>query len=128
MAKVKGYNSDLESYIRDVEAQVKVDHGGRIPEHLNLTIRNYAYALATRDMYLKKILKDGPIKTETNTAGFNVEKQHPLCSLLYQQEILCLNYAKALGGTAAKAAQKPEDPDKSKSTDKLNEFLEATRG
>ena len=55
-------------------------------------------------------------------------KQHPLCALLYQQEILCLNYAKALGGTAAKAAQKPEDPAASKSTDKLNEFLEATQG
>ena len=121
MAKAK-------SYIKDIEAQVRADHGGRIPEHLNLTIRNYASVLETRDMYREKILKAGPTITEVGSMGNQVTKQHPLCSLLYQQEILCLNYAKALGGTAAKAAQKPEDPDKSKSTDKLNEFLEATRG
>lgn len=117
-----------KSYIEDIEAQVRADHGGRIPEHLNLTIRNYASVLETRDMYRERIKKDGEVIIETGSMGNVVTRQHPLCSLLYQQEILCLNYAKALGGTAAKAAQKPEDADSRKSTDKLNEFLEATQG
>jgi hypothetical protein len=117
-----------ESYIKDIKAQVRADHNGVVPEHLNLTIRNYASVLETRDMYRDIILKEGATKIEVGSTGQQTTKQHPLCALLYQQEILCLNYAKALGGTAAKAAQKPEDPAASKSTDKLNEFLEATQG
>lgn len=117
-----------ESYIKDIKAQVRADHNGVVPEHLNLTIRNYASVLETRDMYREKILKEGATMIEKGSTGQQTTKQHPLCALLYQQEILCLNYAKALGGTAAKAAQKPEDPAASKSTDKLNEFLEATQG
>jgi hypothetical protein len=54
--------------------------------------------------------------------------QHPLCGLLYQQEMLCLSYAKALGGTSAKQAVKAEDPGSKQATDKLNEFIEATQG
>ena len=113
-----------ESYIKDIKAQVRADHNGVVPEHLNLTIRNYASVLETRDMYREKILKEGSTMIEKGSTGQQTTKQHPLCALLYQQEILCLNYAKALGGTAAKAAQNAA----SKSTDKLNEFLEATQG
>ena len=41
--------------------------------------------------------------------GQQSTKQHPLCGILYQQEMLCLSYAKALGGTAAKAAAKVDN-------------------
>ena len=37
------------SYLRYIRAQVKHSHGGKVPEHLNLTIRNYASVLEVRD-------------------------------------------------------------------------------
>ena len=105
-----------QTYIKDIRAQVKADHGGKVPDHLNLTIRNYANALEIRDRYREKILsdgetiiKEGAVIFENGSMGQTIRKQHPLCGLLYQQEMLCLSYAKALGGTAAKAAAKPED-------------------
>jgi hypothetical protein len=57
-----------------------------------------------------------------------VTRQHPLCGLLYQQEMLCLSYAKALGGTAAKAAAKPEDQASKQATDSLDEFIDGMKG
>ena len=115
------------TYLKDIRAQVKADHNGKVPDHLNLTIRNYANALEVRDKYREEILKDGVTIFENNTSGFPIRKQHPLCGLLYQQEMLCLSYAKALGGTAAKAAAKPEDKGDKEATDKLNEFLDGIR-
>ena len=116
-----------ETYIKDIRAQVRADHGGKVPDHLNLTIRNYAYALEIRDNYREKIIKDGAVIYENGSMGQTIRKQHPLCGLLYQQEMLCLSYAKALGGTAAKAAAKPEDKGDKEATDKLNEFLDGIR-
>ena len=92
------------TYLKDIRAQVRADHGGKVPDHLNLTIRNYANALEIRDKYRDEILKDGVTISEVGSMGQMTTKQHPLCGLLYQQEMLCLSYAKALGGTAAKAA------------------------
>ena len=86
------------TYLKDIRAQVRADHGGKVPDHLNLTIRNQM-----------------------------TTKQHPLCGLLYQQEMLCLSYAKALGGTAAKAAAKPEDKGDQSATNALNEFIDGMR-
>ncbi len=95
------------TYLKDIRAQVRADHGGKVPDHLNLTIRNYANALEIRDRYREKILSDGETIVEVGSTGQMTTKQHPLCGLLYQQEMLCLSYARALGGTAAKAAAKP---------------------
>jgi hypothetical protein len=120
MAKAK-------TYITDIRSQVKADHGGKVPDHLNLTIRNYANALEVRDKYREEILKDGVTIIESNTSGFPIRKQHPLCGLLYQQEMLCLSYAKALGGTAAKAAAKPEDKGDNAATNALNEFIDGIK-
>lgn len=120
--------ADTNSYIKDIHAQVKADHGGKIPDYLRLTIRNYAAALELRDKYREKILKEGVSSWVPGSAGQTVNRQHPLCGLLYQQEMLCLSYAKALGGTAAKAAAKPEDPADRKATDRLGEFIEGLRG
>ena len=39
------------TYLKDIRAQVRADHGGKVPDHLNLTIRNYANALEVRDIY-----------------------------------------------------------------------------
>ena len=58
------------------------------------------------------------------SSGQMTSKQHPLCGLLYQQEMLCLSYAKALGGTAAKAAAKPEDKGDKDASERLNEFID----
>ena len=115
------------TYLKDIRAQVKADHGGKVPDHLNLTIRNYANALEIRDRYREKILNDGETIVEVGSQGQMVTRQHPLCGLLYQQEMLCLSYAKALGGTAAKAAAKPEDKGGQDATDKLNEFIDGIR-
>lgn len=116
MAKAK-------TYITDIRKQVAADHGGEVPERLNLTIRNYAAALETRDMYREQISKDGATITEIGSMGQTSKRQHPLCGLLYQQEMLCLSYAKALGATSAKAASKVEPKDKTKNN--LGELLDA---
>ena len=99
--------ANKKTYIDSIRAQVKADHNGEVPKHLDLTIRNYAAALELRDVYREQVMKK-PVMIERGSMGNNVTKQHPLCGLLYQQELLCLNYAKALGGTAAKAAAKTE--------------------
>ena len=111
------------TYLKDIRAQVRADHGGKVPDHLNLTIRNYAAALELRDTYREQILKEGATITEVGSMGQVVTRQHPLCSLLYQQELLILNYAKALGGTAAKAAVKTEPVDRD-GEDPMREFYE----
>ena len=66
------------TYLKDIRAQVRADHGGKVPDHLNLTIRNYANALEVRDKYREEILKDGVTFFENNTSGFPIRKQHPL--------------------------------------------------
>ena len=116
------------TYIKDIRAQVRSDHGGKVPDHLNLTIRNYAQALELRDKYKETILDDGVTRIEVGSTGQMVTRQHPLCGLLYQQEMLCLSYAKALGGTAAKAAAKPEDQASKQATDSLDEFIDGMKG
>lgn len=116
------------TYIKDIRAQVRADHGGKVPDYLNLTIRNYAQALELRDKYRETILDDGVTRIEVGSTGQMVKRQHPLCGLLYQQEMLCLSYAKALGGTAAKAAAKPEDQASKQATDSLDEFIDGMKG
>lgn len=120
--------SKASTYIKDIRSQVKADNGGKVPEHLNLTIKNYASALEMRDAYRDQIVRDGATITENGSMGQTVTRQHPLCGLLYQQEMLCLNYAKALGGTAAKAAMKQYDKADMNAKNKMEEFLDATIG
>lgn len=116
-----------KTYIELIRKQVKADHGGKVPENLELTIRNYASALEMRDLYRETIAENplGPIIKEQGSNYQPTTKQHPLCSLLYQQELLCLNYAKALGATSAKAATKTEPGDKD--NDKLGDLLRDVR-
>lgn len=101
-----------KTYITDIRNQVKADHNGEVPKSLDLTIRNYAAALELRDHYREIVMKDGASSWVTGSQGQPVQRQHPLCGLLYQQEMLCLSYAKALGSTAAKAAVKIEPEQK----------------
>lgn len=121
MAKTK-------TYLTMIRSQVRADHNGQVPEHLELTIRNYAAALEIRDRYREEILKDGVTIMGNNTAGLSALKQHPLCGLLYQQEMLCLSYAKALGGTAAKAAQKPADKGDEIAAEKMSDYVNSVIG
>ena len=116
-----------QTYIKDIRAQVKHSHGGKVPEHLNLTIRNYASALEVRDQYRDTIAKEGAVEWVPGSNGQPTHKQHPLCNLLYQQEAICQNYAKMLGLTAAKAATKTEDPSKTNNTN-LDEFIDGING
>ena len=113
--------SKAKTYITDIRAQVMADHGGIIPKNLELTIRNYAAALELRDIYREEVIKS-PVKIEVGSTGQMTTKAHPLCSLLNQQELICLNYAKALGATAAKAAVKIE-PESGNDQDKLTNLL-----
>ena len=115
-----------KTYIDKIKAQVKADNNGKVPEHLLLTIDNYASALETRDLYRNKILEEGATITEAGSMGQVVTRQHPLCSLLYQQELLCLNYAKALGSTNAKQASKPQDATDRKAQNSMNDYIQAT--
>ena len=98
------------TYIKDIRAQVRADHGGKVPDHLNLTIRNYANALEMRDTLQAEIAKEGMTIFGPGSTGQPVLKQHPLMPALYQYETLIQKYAKDLGGTAAKAAMKTEAP------------------
>ena len=115
-----------KTYIDKIKAQVKADNNGKVPEHLLLTIDNYASALETRDLYRNKILEEGATITEAGSMGQVVTRQHPLCSLLYQQELLCLNYAKALGSTNAKQASKPQDATDRKAQNSMNDYIQET--
>ena len=117
-----------QTYIKDIRAQVKADHGGNVPDHLNLTIRNYANALEMRDTLQAVISKDGATITEVGSMGQMVKRQHPLMPSLYQWETLVQKYAKDLGGTAAKAAAKPDTPDDNKAKNALNEFIDGING
>lgn len=117
-----------ETYIEDIRAQVRVSLGGSVPDYLNLTIRNYAAALEMRDMYREKITRLGVALYEKGSTGQQGWKQNPLCGLLYQQEMLCLSYAKALGLTAAKAAAKPEDPTSRQATNIMDEYIDGIKG
>lgn len=116
MAKAK-------TYIPMIRAAVAVNHGGKVPKYLDLTIRNYACALSLRDKYLEIIEKEGAVLTEVNTKLQSVSKQHPLCNTLYQQEQLCMSYEKTLGLTATKAAVKTEDPGKDRAANPMRDLL-----
>ena len=117
------------TYIKDIRAQVRADHGGKVPDHLNLTIRNYANALEMRDTLQEKIMKRGVIiEDEPGSNGQPVTKQHPLMPALYQYETLIQKYAKDLGGTAAKAAAKPESADNDRAGESLNAFIDSING
>ena len=115
-----------QTYLRKIRRQVKADHGGEIPENLLLTIDNYAASLELRDIYREQVILK-PTVFEQGSMKQLVTKQNPLCNLLYQQEALCQNYAKMLGLTAAKAATKTEDPQKTNNTN-LDEFIEGING
>ena len=123
MAKAK-------TYITDINAMVKADHGNKIPKHLKLTIRNYAKALEMRDAIQEKIMENpaGVLWTEYGSMGQQITKQHPLLPTLYQWETLIQKYAKDLGGTAAKAAAKPESADSDKANNTLDAFIEGING
>ena len=117
------------TYIKDIRAQVRADHGGKVPDHLNLTIRNYANALEMRDTLQAEIAKRGVIiEDEPGSMGQPVTKQHPLLASLYQWETLVQKYAKDLGGTAAKAAAKPEAQQDNDAKEKLNDFIDGITG
>lgn len=116
------------TYLKDIRAQVKTSHGGKVPEYLNLTIRRYAAALELQDYYTSKMQSDGPVIYEKGSTGNLVRKQHPLCNLIYQQENLCQQYAKMLGLTSAKAAVKPEEPRTKDAKSKLDDYIDATIG
>ena len=109
---------------------VKADHGNKIPKHLKLTIRNYAKALEMRDAIQDKIMENstGVLWYETGSMGQQITKQHPLLPTLYQWETLIQKYAKDLGGTAAKAAAKPESADNDKANSSLKAFIEGING
>lgn len=113
-----------DTYIKDIRAQVKENHGGKVPAYLNLTIRLYAKALALKDHYEEIVMKDGAVIVELNTQMQPIKKQHPLCNLIYQQESICQKYAKDLGLTAAKAAAKPESTENSKADNTMKDFFE----
>lgn len=118
------------TYIKDINAMVKADHGNKIPKHLKLTIRNYAKALEMRDAIQDKIMENstGVLWYETGSMGQQITKQHPLLPTLYQWETLIQKYAKDLGGTAAKAAAKPESADNDKANSSLKAFIEGING
>jgi hypothetical protein len=99
------------TYMKDIRAQVKENHGGKVPAYLNSTIRLYADALELKDHYKEIVMREGAVIYEQGSMGNTIRKQHPLCNLIYQQESICQKYAKDLGLTAAKAAVRVEATD-----------------
>lgn len=117
-----------QTYIKDIRAQVKANHGGKVPEYLKLTIRLYAKALELKDHYEEIVMKEGAAIWQRGSMGNDIRRQHPLCNLIYQQESICQKYAKDLGLTAAKAAQKPESADNDKANSSINAYIEGITG
>lgn len=114
-----------ETYIKCIRSQLK-GADGKVPNHLDLTIRNYAKTLEMRDFYMDTILKEGASLFMPGSTGQNTYKQHPVCNLYYQQESLCQTYAKMLGLTAAKAAMKVE-PTEGQESSPMYTYFESTK-
>lgn len=114
-----------QTYIKAIRAQVK-GADGKVPQHLDLTIHNYAKTLEMRDFYMDTIIKEGASLFMPGSTGQNTYKQHPVCNLYYQQESLCQTYAKMLGLTAAKAAMKVEPTDGQESSP-MYTYFESTK-
>ncbi len=115
------------TYIKSIRAQVKCDNNGKVPEHLDLTIRNYANALQMRDELQARIIKEGVSIVVRGSMGNNIPKQHPLLASLYQWETLVQKYAKDLGGTAAKAAMKIDPVEKVEKDDAMKRLYEEAK-
>ena len=115
-----------QTYIKDIRAQVKAANDGKVPEYLNLTIREVAKAMDLRDFYEEKMRKEGASNWEQGSTGFPQHKQHPLCNLIYQQNAIIQTGLKMLGLTATKAAAKPEGNGGKDASSKMEEYLEAT--
>lgn len=105
-----------------------MNHGGKVPEYLNLTIRLYAKALELKDHYEDIVMREGAVIVEVGSMGQTVKRQHPLCNLIYQQESICQKYAKNLGLTAAKAAAKPESQGDNDAKNKLDDYIDGITG
>ena len=101
------------TYINQIRAQVKANHGGDVPPELEGTIRDFANAKELRDVYRETVIKEPTIID---------------CNLLYQQESLCQGYAKMLGLTAAKAAVKTEDQSRKEAANALDEYFDGIKG
>ena len=110
-------------YKTKINAQVKADHSGELPESLWLTIDNYARALEYRDQ-LKQAIGTEFVIREVGSQGQVTTKVNPLVPILYQQDTLILNYSKALGGTAAKAAKRTDDSSQDPEGGQMAKFLE----
>lgn len=113
-----------DSYIKDIEAQVKAANNGKVPEHLRLTIRRYAKALELQDFYTDKMMKEGAVVLDQGSNKQAVRKQHPLCNLIYQQEAICLKYQQNLGLTA----KTPGKPEGDKPRDPIDDFVDSIIG
>lgn len=113
-----------ETYIKNINAQVKENHNGKVPGYLKLTIRRYAAALELEDFYMEQMMKEGAVIIEKGSSGQQTRKQHPLCNLIYQQECICQKYAKDLGLTAAKAAVKTESQGAQDATQSLDDYID----
>lgn len=114
-----------KTHLTEIRSQVKANHNGQVPKELEGTCRDYASAKELRDLYRKEVMKR-PVFIEKGSTGQPVTKQHPLASLLYQQESLCQTYAKMLGLTAAKAAVKTDAPDPG--AKHVDDYLDALNG
>lgn len=117
-----------KTYIQYIRAQVKANHGGKVPDYLNLTIQQYADALELKDHYREKVLKEGAVIYERGSNEQPIRKQHPLCNLIYQQEVICQKFAKDLGLTAAKAAIKPKGGAEDSASSSLDNFINGIIG
>lgn len=95
-------------YKTQIRKQVQHENNGEVPENLTTTIDQLAEAMAWRDQLSKTIQQDGFVITDIGSTGQATRKQHPLITVKYQQDLLILNYHKALGFTSAKAAVKVE--------------------
>lgn len=125
MAKKNEITSKKEKYLKDIKAQVKAKYNGKIPEHLNLTISQYAEALDMKDYYTEQMKKTGAIIKDKGSTGAVVTKQNPLLTTIYQQTLICYKYATALG--LMSVTTDDVEPNKDK-RDTMDDFLDATRG
>lgn len=126
MAKDKGTNGYVARINKSLREQLGVKE---IPVQYDLLIRKTAQDMRMLDRIIEEI--DGTdelVTLEKGSTGQHKTIVNPLVPYYDKLSSRVTDDLYNLGLTACKQAAKSEDPGDRKSTDKLNEFLDATQG
>ena len=126
MAKDKGTNGYVARINKSLREQLGVKE---IPVQYDLLIRKTAHDMRILDRIMEEIDESSElVAVEVGSMGQQKLSVNPLVPYYDKLSSRVTDDLYNLGLTARKQAAKSEDPGDRKSTDKLNEFLDATQG